>query len=211
VKIFLDSSKIDKARRWIPVIDGATTNPSILLKEGTTDIYEFCRVMFPKPVSVEACGDFLTDARKYYGEIPNAIIKVPLLKPDGGNNMDIIRKLSDEGIPINCTALMSLSQVILATKCGARYVSLFAGRVDDEGGDFLSMIADCVDFLNDEDTDTELIVGSIRTVGNVLDAVRAGAHIVTILPAILEKMLFHSRSLSTVKEFERNYEKLGGR
>jgi transaldolase len=207
MKIFLDSSKVDEAKKWMPVIDGATTNPSILLKDGTTDIYEFCRLLHPKSVSIEACGDFETDARKYR-EIPNAVIKVPLLDPTGGDNLEVIKALSGEGIPINCTALMSLSQVILATKCGARYVSLFAGRVDDEGGDYFSMIADCVDFLNGEDTKTELIVGSIRTVGNVLDAVRAGAHIVTIPPAILEKMLLHRFSLETVKQFEEDHRRL---
>lgn len=208
MQIFLDSSKVEEAKKWMPVIDGATTNPSILLKDGTTDIYEFCKVMYPKPVSVEACGDFKTGARKYHSGIPNAVIKVPLLAPDGSDNLWIVKTLSEEGIPINCTALMSLSQVILATKAGARYVSLFAGRVEDEGGDSPCMIADCVDFLNGEGAETELIVGSIRTVGNVLDAVRAGAHVVTIPPAILEKMLFHSRSLSTVREFEEDYEKL---
>lgn len=210
MKIFLDSSKIEEAKKWIPIIDGATTNPTILLKDGKTDIYEFARIMNPKPVSIEACGDFITDARKYYKEIPNAVIKVPLLKPTQGDNLVLIKQLSSEGIPINCTALMSLSQVILATKVGARYVSLFAGRVDDEGGDSFSMISNCVDFLNGEDIETELIVGSIRIVGNVLDAVRAGAHIVTIPPAVLEKMLIHQFSLETVRQFEEDSRKLRG-
>ncbi len=208
MKIFLDSSKVSEAEKWMSVIDGATTNPSILLKEGTKDIYEFCKMMNPKPVSIEVCGDFLYKARKYNKEVPNAVIKIPLLTTDGGNNLKIISQLSREGIFINCTALLSLSQVILATKTGARYVSLFAGRVEDEGGDSPDMIADCVDFLKEEDTETELIVGSIRTVGNVLDAVRAGAHIVTIPPDILGKMLMHRYSLDTVKQFESDARKL---
>ena len=208
MKIFLDSSKIEEARRWMPVIEGATTNPSILLKEGTTNIYEFCKMLVPKPVSIEACGDFISDAKRYSKEIPNAVVKIPLLSPEGRNNLSLIKQLSEEGIKINCTILMSLSQVILATKAGARYVSLFAGRVDDEGGDYYQMISDCVDFLNNENTETELIVGSIRTVGNVLDAVRAGAHIVTIPPDILGKMLMHRYSLETVRQFEADNEKL---
>lgn len=210
MKIFLDSSKVSEAEQWMPVIDGATTNPSILLKDGS-DIYEFATVMDPKPVSVEACGDFVTDARHYSQHVPNAVIKVPLLKTDGRDNLDIIYGLSQEGIKINCTTLMSLSQVILATKAGARYVSLFAGRVEDEGGDSTSMIADCVDFLDNEYGETELIVGSIRTIGNVLDAVRAGAHVVTVPPSILEKMLLHRYSLATVQEFEAAHDKLAGR
>ncbi|MBA7637237.1 Transaldolase [subsurface metagenome] len=208
MKIFLDSSKIEEAKRWMPAIEGATTNPSILLKEGTTSIYEFCKMLEPKPVSIEACGDFATEARIYHSQIPNAVIKVPLLNTEGGNNLILIKQLSEEGIKINCTALMSLSQVILAAKAGARYVSLFAGRVDDEGGDYHRMISDCVDFLDNEDTETELIVGSIRTVGNVLDAVRAGAHIVTIPPNILGRMLMHRFSLETVRQFEADNAKL---
>jgi len=208
VKIFLDSSKVEEARRWMPVIDGITTNPSILLKEGG-DIRELAKAVFPLPISIEASGDFITEAREY-SKIEDAmpVIKVPLLKPDGGDNLSIIKSLTDEGVVINCTALMSLSQVILATKAGARYVSLFAGRVEDEGGYSTQMIIDCINFLENEDSETELIVGSIRTVGNVLDAVRAEAHIVTIPPPILEKMLRHNYSLVTVQQFEKAAEEL---
>lgn len=210
MKIFLDSSKVEEARRWMPVIDGATTNPSILLKDGS-NIYEFIKVMGGKPVSVEACGDFYTDARKYITIVDASIVvKVPLLNPDGGDNLKIIETLTGEGIPINCTALFSLSQVILATKAGSYYVSLFAGRIEDEGMDSRQVIRDCVDFLEDSGYDAELIVGSVRTVGNVLDACRAGAHIVTIPPAILEKMVMHQFSLKTVQQFERDAEKLKG-
>jgi len=209
VKIFLDSSKISEARKWMPIIDGATTNPAILLKDGG-NIYEFARVMGEKPVSVEACGNFYDDARSYVSKIPNVVIKVPLLDTKGGDNLEIINTLTREGIKINCTTLMSMSQVILATKAGARYVSLFAGRVEDEGGNSASMIADCMDFLEQEPTETELIVGSIRTIGNVLDAVRTGTHIITIPPPILHKMLLHRYSLETVRQFESAHNKLGG-
>ena len=210
MKIFLDSSKIEEAKRWMPIIAGATTNPSILLKDGS-DIYEFVKVMGNLPVSIEACGDFVTDAREY-SKIKDAaiVVKVPLLTPNGGDNLNIIKELTKEGIAINCTALMSMAQVILAAKAGAKYVSLFAGRVEDEGGDSSQMITDCVDFLNNEELATELIVGSIRTVGNVLDAVRAGAHIITIPPPILEKMLLHRYSLETVQQFEKAHGQLKG-
>lgn len=208
MEIFLDSSKVDEARKWMPVIAGATTNPTILLKDGS-DVYEFAKVMRDKPVSVEACGDFLIEAREYAREIPNAIIKVPLLTPGGGMNLEVIEKLVQENIKVNCTALFSLSQVILAASLGVRYVSLFAGRVDDEGGGAYEMISDCMDYLLDSHPDTELIVGSIRTVGMVLDAARAGASIVTLPPAILEKMVMHHYSLDTVKQFEEDHGRFG--
>jgi transaldolase len=202
MRLFIDSSKVEEVRRWLPVISGVTTNPAILQREGG-DINELADLIAPLPISIEACGDFYTDALQY-SEIPNAVVKIPLLKPDGGNNLRLMQDLIDKNVEINCTALMSLSQVILATQVGVRFVSIFAGRIDDEGGDYVKVIKDCVDFLdNDPEGGTELIVGSVRTVGNVLDSVRAGAHIVTVTPPILEKMAIHRYSLETVKQFEK--------
>jgi transaldolase len=214
VRIFLDSSKISEVEKWDAVIDGATTNPSILLKEGNTDIYKFAKTLGDRPVSIEATGDFVTEAKEYAKRIPNAVIKIPLLSHvKGQDNMKLIKQLSDEGIKINCTALFSLSQVILAAKCGARYVSLFAGRIEDEGGCSPEVIEDCMQFIQYEGYGLkggypELIVGSIRTVGNVMDAVNAGASILTITPDVLAKMIYHERSYSTVLEFEEAGKKL---
>ncbi len=203
MKIFLDTTDMKETKKWLPVIEGVTTNPGLLEKHDV-DLRALAELIYPYPISIEACGDFIKDARYWAGTICNAVIKIPLLNCDGGNNIRLIKELSKEGVKINCTALMSLSQVILAEKAGARYVSLFAGRVDDEGGDYQLMIGDCVNVLET----AELIIGSIRTVGNILDAVRAGAHIVTIPPAILEKMVNHSNSLRTVREFEDAHRRL---
>jgi len=208
MNIFLDTSDIVQIKKWLPVISGVTTNPSILEKQGG-DLAMIADLIYPLPISIEACGDFTTDALRYSKEIPNAVIKIPLLTTRGGNNIHIISKLSSEGIQINCTALMSLSQVILADKAGSRYVSLFAGRVDDEGGDYLAMIGDCVDYLSS--SHAELIIGSVRTVGNVMDSVNAGAHIITIPPPILEKMVYNERSKATVIEFEEAHSRVSKR
>jgi len=207
MRIFLDSSKISEAEKWMPILDGATTNPSILLKEGG-NIYEFCKYMYPKPVSVEACGSVELEAIKYSEQIPNAVIKITLLNMDGSNNLALISKLARQSIKINCTALFSLSQVILAAKAGARYVSLFAGRIDDEGGDYYGMVRDSVSYLDSSGLDVELIVGSVRTVGMVLDSASANAHVVTIPPEVLNKMVMHRFSLDTVKQFELDQEKI---
>jgi len=208
MKLFLDSSKVEEVRKWLPVISGITTNPAILKREGG-DIEELADAISPLPISIEACGDFLTDAQYYAGMISNAVIKVPLITASGGSNIDVIHELADKGIEVNCTALMSFSQVIIAAQLGVRYVSVFAGRIDDEGGDYKKIIADCVDFL-DTDEVTELIVGSVRTIGNVLDSFRARAHIVTITPPILEKMIKHENSLRTVREFENAHSQMVG-
>jgi len=224
VKIFLDTAKLDEIRKWRAIIDGVTTNPTILLKDGG-NIHDVCKELDPLPVSVEAVGDFETDARTFVRDIPNCNVKIPLLKPDGGNNIDLIKKLADEGVQINCTALFSLPQVILAAKAGARYVSLFVGRIDDEGMNPWPVVQTCSDFLitvpeihtlSNHDGSSEdmlrcpeLIVGSIRTVSHVVQSFVHGADIVTIPPAILEKMVMHRYSLETVRQFERDAQLLG--
>lgn len=204
MELFLDSSDIQAIKKWKGIVKGFTTNPSILLKDGTS-IEELVKATAGYPLSIEASGDFITEAKKYYREIPNAVIKIPLLKPSKGDNLSIIRELSEAGIPVNCTALFSLPQVILASKAGATYVSLFAGRIDDEGGDSASVISECTDYLNGS---AKLIVGSIRTVGTILSSISAGADIITVPPTILEKMLDHHYSRETVLQFEEDARKL---
>ena len=209
-KIFLDSSDSDLMRHWRSVISGVTTNPSILKKEGG-DLEEICRYMANKHVSVESGGDLFQQAEALWtwlSPINSAlVVKIPFLDPKGHHNLNVVSDLSAKGIPINCTAMLSLSQVILASKAGAKYVSLFAGRIDDEGGDYKEVVKDCVAYLDNDffDKGCELIVGSVRTVGNVLDCIRAGAHIVTVTSPILEKMVTHQYSIATSRQFEDDY------
>ena len=209
-RLYLDTSNLDQIKSWSPVISGVTTNPSILKNEGG-DLVEICKYMSNRHVSVESGRDFLSEAKELYKWLsphnPNIAIKVPFLDTEGTPNIHIIRALTDSGISVNCTAMLSLSQIILASKAGAKYVSLFAGRIDDEGGNYKQVIKDCIQYLDSNyfDKGCELIVGSVRTVGNVLDSVNAGAHIVTITPAVLQKMVTHKYSLFTSNQFEDDY------
>jgi len=209
-KIFLDTSNIDSMKHWRSVISGVTTNPSILKKEGG-DLEEICRYMANKHVSVESGGDLLQQAEVLWNWLspinPILVIKVPFLDIKGDHNLDIISELTDKGIPVNCTAMLSLSQIILASKAGAKYVSLFGGRIDDEGGDYKEVVKDCVTYLDNNffDKGCELIVGSVRTVGNVLDCIKVGAHIVTVPPSVLQKMITHQYSIFTSNQFENDY------
>ena len=207
MKLYLDSSKPEEVKRWLPVIDGVTTNPSILLKEGGS-IEEVLKLVSSKPVSIEACGDFITDARKYSLLASNVVIKVPLLRPGKGDNLQLIADLVKSGIKINCTALFSLPQVILASKVGAQYVSLFIGRIDDEGNDVYSAIKECTKYLRYERVPSQLILGSIRTVSHVVMASSLGVDIVTVSPSILGKMLEHKFSRATVEQFESDSKKI---
>ena len=209
-KIFLDSSDSDKMRHWRSVISGVTTNPSILKKEGG-DLEEICRYMVDKHVSVESGGDLLQQAEVLWNWLspmnPALTVKIPFLDINGDHNLDIISELTEKGIPVNCTAMLSLSQIILAAKAGAKYVSLFAGRIDDEGGDYKEVVKDCVTYLDNNffDKGCELIVGSVRTVGNVLDCIKVGAHIITVPPPVLQKMITHQYSIFTSNQFENDY------
>ena len=209
-KIFLDTSNLDDIKHWKSVISGVTTNPSILKKEGG-DLEEICKYMTNKHVSLESGADFLQEAESLWSWLspinPALAVKVPFLDTKGNHNLDIIETLTEKNIPVNCTAMLSLSQIILASKAGAKYVSLFAGRVDDEGGDYKEVVKDCVTYLDNNffDKGCELIVGSVRTVGNVLDCIKSGAHIVTTPPAILQKMITHQYSIFTSNQFENDY------
>ena len=223
MKIFLDTSKIDEMKRWSHIIDGVTTNPSILAKEGG-DIREICEYINPLPVSVESGGDIYTEAMDLWKWLSplnsNLAIKVPFLKPNGQNNLLVIDSLIKEGITINCTATMTLSQVYLASKLGCRYISIFGGRVEDEGNSFFDAIKSCQTYMVDGYLGTntsidqladmlsasnELIVGSIRSIGNVQDCLKAEVDIMTIPPQVLEKMTQHARAQSTSAEFEKDY------
>ena len=201
MEIFLDSGDPKQIKRWLPFIDGITTNPSILKKDGSS--VDKILTWVPKGfcVSVEAVPPFVDEARDW-GLIPGVAVKIPLLNSDGSNNLDVIKELSADGININCTALFSLGQAILVAKAGAKFVSLFGGRIDDEGGDQFEIIRQTSDFLWDSDLDAKIIVGSIRAVSQVAGSLDAGAHIVTLPPAILEKMLVHRYSIETARQFE---------
>lgn len=201
MEIFLDSGDVKQIRKWLPVVDGITTNPSILKKDGSSVSDILTWVPEGYCVSLEAVPPFVDEAREW-SKHPNVAVKIPLLNGDGSNNLTVIKQLSSEGIWINCTALFSLGQVILGAKAGAHFVSIFGGRVDDEGGDQYEVIRQASDFLYASDLEAQIIVGSIRSVSQVALALDAGAHIITLPPTILEKMLMHRYSVETSRQFE---------
>jgi transaldolase len=211
MKIFADTSKITEIEYWLGqgVIDGVTTNPSIMRNNGLTDFKSgaqtICKLVSPLPVSVEVYASdvpgMLTQAREIASWGDNVVVKIPVTGPTGESCLGIIKTLSSEGVLINCTALMSMGQAMLAAKAGATYVSLFAGRIGDEGGSPEQVISDTRGWIDDWDYDAEIIVGSIREVNGVLQAARAGAHIITIPPQFLAKMLDHKNTRATVQQF----------
>ena len=118
-----------------------------------------------------------------------------------------MHRLSQEGIAINTTAILSFNQAMLAAKAGATYVSIFAGRVADEGNDPAMVIRNVRRWLDDWEFSTRIIVGSIRTVIDIQNAALAGAHIITIPPQFLPKMVDHRYTRETVRQFVQDAQK----
>ena len=211
MEIFIDSANIGEIEKWLAmgVIDGVTTNPSIMLNDGVYDIEtgskEIAYLIDPRPLSVEVTTNNLDEmvdqARTLASWAPNINIKIPQINQDGIPCYGVIRELESEGIKVNATVALSLGQVILAAKAGATYVSVFAGRVADEGGNAPEVIMNSVEWLENWKYKSKIIVGSIRSVGDILSAALAGAHVITIPPQFLGKMADHKYTRETVRQF----------
>ncbi len=217
MQIFLDSADYLEIERWLRqgVIDGVTTNPSIMFKDGVYDIEEgarrICALLGNRPVSVEVTtndhAEMLKQARRFARWAPNIVVKIPVVNEYGDSCLGVIHALNQEGIPINTTTILSFNQAILAAKAGATYVSIFAGRVADEGSDPGIVIRQVRQWLEEWGYAAKVLVGSIRAVMDVQNAAIAGAHIVTIPPQFLPKMVDHKYSRETVRQFNQDAEK----
>ncbi len=195
MEIFIDSASITEIEKWLNmgVIDGVTTNPSIMLKDSVYDAEagakEIAALINPKPVSVEVTtndlDEMIIQAQRFSSWAPNIVVKIPQITQDGIPCYGVVNQLENEDIRVNATVALSLGQVILAAKAGATYVSIFAGRVTDEGGNAVEVIKNSVEWLERWKYESKIIVGSIRSVGDVLSAAVAGAHIIAIPPQFL--------------------------
>jgi transaldolase len=211
MQIFIDSANIGEIAKWFKmgVVDGVTTNPSVMLKDGVYEVEggarEIAALIDPLPLFIEVTTDkpdeMVMQAKVIASWASNIVVKVPHITSEGVPCYGIIGELERGGIRVNATAAMSLGQAILAAKVRATYISLFAGRVADEGGNAVEVIRRVVEWLDRWRYRSRVIVGSIRSVGDVLNAAIAGAHIVTIPPQFLYKMADHKYTRETVREF----------
>ena len=196
MKLFLDTADTELIEKHFQtdLIDGITTNPTLIMKSGRDpeEVYQQLIDMGIDDISMEVVGDFdamymegLRLSRKF-GK--NATIKVPCT-PDG---LRACRELARDLVNVNVTLIFSPAQAILAAKAGAKYVSPFVGRVDDnsfDGIDLVDQISDIYTIQNIRKT--EILAASVRDVKSVSDAFGAGAHVVTMPPAVFEKMYNH--------------------
>ena len=217
MQIFVDSANKQEIEKWLQqgIVDGLTTNPSIMLKDGVYDIEEgarrLCVLLGDRPVSVEVTTndrkEMVEQARTFARWAQNVVVKIPVINENGESCLGVISALNREGILVNTTAILSFNQAILAAKAGATYISIFAGRVADEGNDPAVLIRNVRQWLDVWDYTSKIIVGSIRTVMDIQAAALAGAHIITIPPPFLAKMVDHKYTRETVRQFNQDAEK----
>lgn len=218
MEIFIDSSKFDEIAKWFNqgVVDGVTTNPTIMKNDGVQDVErEITRIMAlvgDRPVSVEVTtndpSEMIEEARRLAGLGPRVVIKVPVINENGESCLGAINTLTNEGVAVNATAILSFNQAILATKAGATYVSIFAGRIADEGNDPRIVIRNVRKWLDEWGYTAKVIVGSIRTVLDIQNSALAHTHVITVPPQFFAKMLDHKYTRETVRQFNRDAEKL---
>jgi transaldolase len=212
MKIFLDSANLDSIKKYneMGLIDGITTNPSLLYKEKedpTSLMREIVRIV-KGPVSLEVVGtkteEMIEEAHRLMKYGQNVVVKIPML-PEG---LKAIRQLSHDGIHTNVTLVFSSNQAILAAKAGASYVSPFIGRLDDIGQDGMALIKEIVQIFRNYQFDTEVLVASIRHPLHIIEAGKVGAQIVTLPPDILGRMITHPLTEKGLAAFLLDWENL---
>lgn len=212
MKIFLDTANIESIKKYndMGLVDGITTNPTLLSKEkgNPAEIMRQIVKIVKGPVSLEVVGtttdEMIGEAHrlKKYGQ--NVVVKIPMI-PDG---LKAVKKLRDEGIQTNVTLIFSANQAILAAKAGAAYVSPFIGRLDDAGQEGMQVIREIVQIFKNYQFDTNVLVASVRHPLHVIEAGKIGAHVVTLPPDILGKMLGHPLTDKGLQSFLNDWEKV---
>lgn len=212
MKIFLDTANIESIRKYkdMGVLDGITTNPTLLSKEqGSPDeIMKTIVSMIPGPVSLEVIGteseQMIEEAHhlKKYGQ--NVVVKIPMI-PEG---LKALRILSAEGLSTNVTLVFSASQALLAAKAGATYVSPFIGRLDDIGHNGMTIVKSIVSIFGNYQLGTQVLVASIRHPDHVVQAAELGADVVTLPPDILGKMMKHPLTDKGLEAFLSDWKKI---
>ena len=212
MKIFLDTANYDLIKKYndMGLVDGITTNPSLLAKEGgdpataMKDITQLIKGDVSLEVVATEYDEMISEGRALRDYGKNVVVKVPMT-PDG---LRACKTLSSEKIPVNVTLIFSANQAVLAAKSGARYVSPFIGRIDDTGHDGMQIIRDLVRIFENYHFKTKILVASVRHPVHVRDAALLGAHVVTLPPAVLEKMLHHPLTKTGLENFLADWKSL---
>lgn len=212
MKFFIDTANLNQIKEAASygLLDGVTTNPSLVSKEGMNFrelLVEICKIV-DGPISAEVVStdyDGMMKEAKELGKIhKNIVIKIPLIK----EGIKAVKSLSDEGIKTNVTLCFSPSQALLAAKAGATYVSPFVGRLDDISHNGMELIKQIVQIYNNYNYKTEVLVASIRHPLHLVDAALMGAHVATMPFEVIEKLFKHPLTDLGLEKFLSDWKKL---
>lgn len=217
MKFFIDTADVAEIRELAAtgMVDGVTTNPSLVAKTGRdflAALAEICAVV-PGPVSAEVAAvdaeGMLAEGRRLARVAENVCVKVPLT----WDGLKACRTLTDEGTQVNVTLCFSAAQALLAAKAGASFVSPFIGRLDDVGTDGMKLIADIVQIFRQypQTIRTEVLVASVRNPVHVVEAAKMGAHVATLPPAVLRQLIQHPLTDKGLAAFLKDWERTGQR
>ena len=218
MKIFVDSANLDEIEAALQrgLVSGVTTNPSILSKEERREFSAHIRDIIdllrrynrPVPLSVEVfttdVDDMLAQSTQFladFGDYDNLVIKVPI----GWDELRVIHAIKERGGRVNCTCCMSYNQAMVAAQAGADYVSLFWGRIRDTGYDAATVVRQVRQTFREWSSPSQIIVGSIRQMIDVSEAMQAGADIVTVPPKFLPLLCAHPKTDEAVQQFIRDF------
>ena len=213
MQFFIDTAEIAVLRELAEtgLVDGVTTNPSLIAKSGRNfleTIKEICELI-PGPVSAEVAATdaptMLAEGRKLARIATNVVVKVPLTF----EGLKAVRIFSDEGVQTNVTLCFSAVQALLAAKAGASYISPFVGRLDDQGADGIELLHEIRTLYDQYDIDTEILAASLRSVPHVKAAALAGSDCATIPPSVFRDLIKHPLTEKGLEVFISDWAKTG--
>lgn len=212
MKFFIDTADTGEIKEALKlgVLDGVTTNPTLVSKTGRgfrEVIMEICSLV-PGPVSAEVVSlqaeGMIKEGRELSSWAPNIVVKVPITT----EGLKAIKALSQEGVSVNTTLIFNPLQAFMAAKAGATYVSPFVGRLDDISSDGMRLVADILQIFRNYDITTQVIVASIRHPMHVVEAARLGAHVATIPFPVISKLIKHPLTDVGIDQFLADWEKV---
>ncbi|TKW68605.1 MAG: fructose-6-phosphate aldolase [Paracoccus denitrificans] len=213
MKFFIDTADVDAIRELndLGMVDGVTTNPSLILKSGRdiTEVTKEICDMVAGPVSAEVVAekadDMIREGRTLAEIAPNIAIKVPLT----WDGLKACRVFADEGHMVNVTLCFSAAQAILAAKAGATFISPFIGRLDDIHLDGMDLIADIREIYDNYGYETQILAASIRSVNHIIEAGKIGADVITAPPGVIKSMANHPLTDKGLAQFTADWAKTG--
>lgn len=212
MKFFIDTADVEEIRKAhaMGVLDGVTTNPSLLARVGRgleETIREICSIV-DGPISAECVSEqapeLIQEGRELAKIHDNVVVKVPM----GVEGLKAVKALTSEGIRTNVTLCFSANQALLAAKAGATYISPFVGRLDDISQDGMELIAHIIEIYQNYDFDTQVLVASVRNPVHVLQAARMGADVATLPYSVITQLAQHPLTDIGIKKFLADWEKV---